>query len=338
MNDRLSELQTANSLGAGQSAASSVTHSPALVESPVVQKKKGLFHKKEKKEKDKKKTKEDKKGKDKPSKAIAEEFYGNEGEFMQEFFEKVGDIKKNIIIIEDTTRKLETVTSQKSLDNMGDILSETNCYIASIRDDLLVMGKENTILGDNPKIASSSEYMIRINAFNSLKSKFFQVAREYEEAQLRARNKEKDSLERRIKIVNPDATAEEIDEIIESGETGNVFEAKVLDKQKHQAAKENLEKVQTQREQLHQLEQSILELHQLFLDMALLVDEQGEMINVIEANVNKTVAYVQEANEELKLALKYSNSARKKVAMIVAGVVAGVAAGAGAIATKFVGI
>jgi len=296
--------------------------------------KKKKFFKKEKKDKAMKK---DKKSMDKGmSKAVAEEFY-NEGEFMQEFFEKVGEIKKNLITIEDTTRQLQAVTTQKGIENMATLLGETNCYIASIRDDLLVMGKENTVLGDNPKIAASSEYMIRINAFNSLKSRFFAVAREYEEAQLGARNKEKDSLERRIKIVNPQATAEEIDEMIETGQT-NVFENKVLDKQKHQAAKETLAKVETQREQLHHLEQSILELHQLFLDMALLVDEQGEMINVIEANVNKTVEYVQEANQELKIALKYSNSARKKVAMLVVGVVAGVAAGAAGIATKFVGI
>lgn len=159
--------------------------------------KKKKFFKKEKKDKAMKK---DKKSKDKGmSKAVAEEFY-NEGEFMQEFFEKVGEIKKNLITIEDTTRQLQAVTTQKGIQNMATLLGETNCYIASIRDDLLVMGKENTVLGDNPKIAASSEYMIRINAFNSLKSRFFAVAREYEEAQLGARNKEKDSLERRIKI------------------------------------------------------------------------------------------------------------------------------------------
>ncbi|PRP78944.1 hypothetical protein PROFUN_13238 [Planoprotostelium fungivorum] len=324
MNDRLSEVQT-NQLGAGQQSPALSLHSTDSAHSPSSLKHKKKF-KKEKKVKISKKAKHSQ---------LETEILGvtEDGEFMADFFTKVGEMKKNILIIEETTHKLNSVTTQKGLDNMSTLLSETNCYIAQIRDDLLTMGKENTILGDNPKIAQSSEYMIRVNAFNSLKSKFFETARHYEESQLNARNKEKESIERRIKIVNPSATQEEVDEMIELGE--NVFEQKTLDKKRHAEAKEALEKVEDQRIQLHQLEQSIMELHQLFLDMALLVDEQGEMINVIEANVNKTVQYVAEANQELKIALKYSNSARKKVAFLVAGVVAGVAAGAGAIAAKF---
>jgi len=340
MNDLLSELHSAPPAGApGAGHAETLAYSPVAGRSE--KRRSSLFHKKDKHEKrgsmsEKRASleKEKKTKKDKRSSLEKEAFAdGEDGEFMQEFFEQVGEMKKSILFIEETTRKLETVTTQKGVDNMSDLLSETNCYIAQVRDGLLLIGNQNAELGDNPKIAGSSEYHIRVNAFNSIKSKFFDVARQYEEAQLRARNKEKEVLERRIKIVNPQATQEEVDQMIETGE--NAFETKLLDKKRHQEAKEMLEHVQTQREQLHQLEQSIVELHQLFLDMALLVDDQGEMINVIEANVNKTVAYVAEANAELKLALKYSNSARKKVALIVAGVAAGVAAGGAALAAKF---
>jgi len=352
MNDLLADIQTpAGAPGAGHE--DTLAYSPVAGSPATKPHKKGLFHKRDKSgdkhdhkhDKDKRGSlgtkerrgslKESKRNSIKPTTPLEKELFASteDGEFMAEFFEQVGEMKKNILFIEETTRKLEAVTTQKSLDNMSDMLSETNCYIAQVRDALLLIGNQNAELGDNPKIAASSEYSIRVNAFNSIKSRFFDVARKYEEAQLKARNKEKEVLERRIKIVNPQATQEEVDQMIETGE--NAFETKLLDKKRHQEAKEMLEHCETQRAQLHQLEQSIVELHQLFLDMALLVDEQGEMINVIEANVNKTVAYVAEANAELKIALKYSNSARKKVAFLVAGVAAGVVAGGAAIAAKF---
>ncbi|PRP78003.1 t-SNARE family protein [Planoprotostelium fungivorum] len=304
MNDRLSELQK--------------TIDPNIIETDKE-------HKKQKKSK----TKRTKSTESEPSPS-------EDGDFMTSFFSQVGQMKKTITMIEETTRRLQAVTTQTDLSSLSSLLGDTNCSIAQLRDDLLLMGKENTMLGDDPKIARSSEYTIRVNAFYAIKSKFFDAARHYEEAQLRAKNKEEQHAERRIRVVLPHATQDEIEEIVNQGD--DIFQQKLMDKRQHQAAVEALTVVETQRQQIHHLEQSIAELHQLFLDMALLVDEQGEMINVIEMNVNKTRQYVIEANHELKLALKYSKSARKKIAVLIVGAVVGVAVGVGGLATKLVGI
>ena len=44
---------------------------------------------------------------------------------------------------------------------------------------------------------------------------------------------------------------------------------------------------------LEKLEQSIFELHEMFVDMANLVESQGEMIDRIEFHVGKAVEYVE---------------------------------------------
>ena len=60
------------------------------------------------------------------------------------------------------------------------------------------------------------------------------------------------------------------------------------------------------------LEQSVAELHQMFLDFALLTEQQGELIDQIEFNVKSAADYVEEANVDVYHAIESSKSIRKK--------------------------
>merc|ERR1740123_1410463 len=48
------------------------------------------------------------------------------------------------------------------------------------------------------------------------------------------------------------------------------------------------------------------------MDMAMLVESQGEMIDRIEDHVEHAVDYVQTATQDTKKALKYQSKARRK--------------------------
>lgn len=60
------------------------------------------------------------------------------------------------------------------------------------------------------------------------------------------------------------------------------------------------------------LEQSVAELHQMFLDFALLTEQQGELLDQIEFQVKQANDYVEEGNEEVVHAIEYQKSIRKK--------------------------
>ncbi len=60
------------------------------------------------------------------------------------------------------------------------------------------------------------------------------------------------------------------------------------------------------------LEQSVAELHQMFLDFALLTEQQGELIDQIEFNVKSAADYVEDANQDVYQAIEHSKSIRKK--------------------------
>jgi len=69
------------------------------------------------------------------------------------------------------------------------------------------------------------------------------------------------------------------------------------------------------------LEASVAELHQMFLDFALLTEQQGELLDQIEFNVKNAADYVEEANVEVHEAIEYSKKARKKQCIIMAIVI-----------------
>ncbi|KAI8025485.1 Syntaxin-112 [Camellia lanceoleosa] len=56
---------------------------------------------------------------------------------------------------------------------------------------------------------------------------------------------------------------------------------------------------QERHEALKDIQRSLTELHQVFLDMAVLVETQGEKINDIEENVAKRGVYISEGTKEL---------------------------------------
>ena len=110
--------------------------------------------------------------------------------------------------------------------------------------------------------------------------------------------------------MKPDATSEEIDAALESGNT-QIFADQILDKKRHTAAKEALAYIENRHKDIIRLEQSIQELHQLFLDLAILVEAQGELIDQIEYNVSQAASYTKDAVKQLADANKYQKRSRK---------------------------
>ncbi|KAJ6643028.1 Syntaxin-1A [Pseudolycoriella hygida] len=78
-----------------------------------------------------------------------------------------------------------------------------------------------------------------------------------------------------------------------------------------QQAKQTLADIEARHADIIKLENSIRELHDMFMDMAMLVESQGEMIDRIEYHVEHAMDYVQTATQDTKKALKYQSKARR---------------------------
>ncbi|MEQ2189844.1 Syntaxin-1B, partial [Goodea atripinnis] len=109
-------------------------------------------------------------------------------------------------------------------------------------------------------------------------------------------------------------TNEELEDMLESGKlaifTDDVSTAPEI-KMDSQMTKQALNEIETRHTEIIKLENSIRELHDMFVDMAMLVESQGEMIDRIEYNVEHSVDYVERAVSDTKKAVKYQSQARK---------------------------
>lgn len=73
--------------------------------------------------------------------------------------------------------------------------------------------------------------------------------------------------------------------MIDAGEGETVFQKAILEQGRGYVL-DTLAEIRERRDAVVGLERSLMELHQIFLDMAVLVEAQGQMIDNIEAQVS----------------------------------------------------
>jgi len=80
----------------------------------------------------------------------------------------------------------------------------------------------------------------------------------------------------------------------------------------------NLQLIEEQEQAIKRLEVDINAVNQLFKDLGSIVHDQGEVIDSIEANVEKADVYVSEGNTQLRQALGYKNKMiKRKLALLL---------------------
>ncbi|MBN3284618.1 STX11 protein, partial [Polyodon spathula] len=133
---------------------------------------------------------------------------------------------------------------------------------------------------------------------------------EYNEAEMLQRENCKTRIQRQLEIMGKDISGEQIEDMIENGKW-DVFSGNLLTDGK--VARSALNEIENRHKELLELESRVRDVHDLFLQMALLVEEQGDRLNNIETNVLETVNYLGEARTQIKKAVEYrkKNPCRK---------------------------
>ncbi|MBN3308020.1 syntaxin-11 [Amia ocellicauda] len=143
--------------------------------------------------------------------------------------------------------------------------------------------------------------MVR-SQYISLTNSFQDAMFEYNEAEMTQRENCKTRIQRQVEIMGKEVTGDQIEEMIETGKW-NVFSENLMTEGK--TSRSALNEIENRHKELLDLESRIREIHNLFLQMALLVEEQGCMLDNIEANVSLTQEYVGKATYQIKQAVKY---------------------------------
>uniref|UniRef100_A0AAY4DEA4 t-SNARE coiled-coil homology domain-containing protein n=1 Tax=Denticeps clupeoides TaxID=299321 RepID=A0AAY4DEA4_9TELE len=127
------------------------------------------------------------------------------------------------------------------------------------------------------------------------------------QAQYRDRNVER--IKRQLKITGTEVSEEQLETMIETGET-DVFTQNILNDAK--ATKQALNEIESRRDEILKLERSIRDLHEMFQYLAMEVEAQGEMVDRIEHNILTANNYVEKAVTNTEAAVSSQQKARKK--------------------------
>mmetsp|Transcript_30192 Transcript_30192/g.97156 ORF Transcript_30192/g.97156 Transcript_30192/m.97156 type:complete len:161 (+) Transcript_30192:969-1451(+) len=131
------------------------------------------------------------------------------------------------------------------------------------------------------------------------------------------KGKYKERVGRQLKVVRPDATDDDVERLLQDGGDSNIFKQQLLQERSTQAAKNALADIQDKHRDIIRLEQSIVELHQLFVDMAVLVETQGEMLDQIEYSVQQAHQYVDRGVKQLEKAKESQKKSRKRMCCLL---------------------
>ncbi|CAG2181497.1 unnamed protein product, partial [Oppiella nova] len=154
---------------------------------------------------------------------------------------------------------------------------------------------------------AGADFRIRKIQHSMLLQKFIEVMTEYNTTQTDYRERCKNRIQRQLEITGRQTTDKELEDMLESGNLTIFTQGIITDTQQ---AKQSLADIEARHADIIKLENSIREMHDMFMDMALLIENQGEIINRIETQVIQSKEYVEDGKKETVKALAYQSKSR----------------------------
>ncbi|KAJ3608395.1 hypothetical protein NHX12_025442 [Muraenolepis orangiensis] len=242
--------------------------------------------------------------------SIAKEEKENEA-----FFKKVLEIREGLDSIKKKVSDLEN--KQKTV--LGEPLPEESMKrdLQTLRDEIKTIASQiqKKLKTIEPKKVEDDGKYVAINLrmqrtqHGLLSREFVELMGHCNTIQAHYRDRNVERIQRQLRITGSDVSAEQLDVMLESGQT-DVFTQNILSDAK--ATKQALNEIETRHDEILKLEKSIRDLHDMFQYLAMEVEAQGEMVNRVEANILQSSDYVEKANADVEQAVTYKQKARKK--------------------------
>ncbi|KNC81860.1 hypothetical protein SARC_05834, partial [Sphaeroforma arctica JP610] len=246
----------------------------------------------------------------------------------------ITELEKHVQVVTDLLEKALTTVNELTRKENSEDLERVSALITltagNVRKELTAMDKQTDNLSGTGGLTVNER--VQKQQYASLSKKFLAVMTNYNTTQTISKEKYRDQAKRQYLIVNPNATDEQIEEVLESLQSGGQVFARQTLSSEHIEAQVALEEIQSRHKDLMILEKSILELHALFVDLSFLIEQQGEQVDNVEYAVGQGKDHVEVAVVELEEAVVYKKKANKKMVFfyilmvaIIIGIVGGLA-------------
>ncbi|XP_072973198.1 syntaxin-132-like [Typha angustifolia] len=242
---------------------------------------------------------------------------------MEQFFKQVGEIDKQIEKITNQLHKLQAaneesqhVTKASAMKEikgrMEKDVEEVSKIALKIKKCLEQLDKDNIDNRRRPGCENGTGIdRSRMSMTVALKKKLKERLSEFQTLRQNIQDEYREVIERRVFTVTGTRPDEEmIDQLMETGNSEQIF-AKAIHGYGRGQIVDTAEEIQERRDAVFELEKKLYDLQQMFLDMAVLVDAQGDILDDIEAQVSSSVDHIQKVTETLRKAKKIQRNSRK---------------------------
>ncbi|CAI9776884.1 unnamed protein product [Fraxinus pennsylvanica] len=242
------------------------------------------------------------------------------------FLEQAEKVKTEMDSIKELLVQLKQANDEsKSLHNpqaLKSLRNQINSQIVAvlkksrtIKSQLEEMDRSNAL---NRRLSGCKEGTpvdrTRSAVTNGLRNKLKELMMDFQSLRQKMMTEYKQTVERRYFMVTGESPEEEvIEKIISSGDGrgGEEFLSKAIQEHGRGKVLETVVEIQDRHDAAKEIEKSLLELHQIFLDMAVMVEAQGEQMEDIEHYVTNASEYVSDGTKNLKIAKEHKRSSRR---------------------------
>ncbi|KAH7650084.1 syntaxin [Cryptosporidium bovis] len=251
------------------------------------------------------------------------------GENMSSYYSEIRSIGASLSYINSMIEEIRankqnaliTTNSKKDeelSENLSKILDETHSKTIELKENIEYLRTQNDDFKKKANKNEAAEIMIRENLLQAISRRFRETISEFQNVQSEYKLDIRNKILRQIKIVYPEASQKAIDSVAiedDNIDTTQLIKMKLCGS--HETLGNAIQDLQDRYRDIRRLERSVEELQQLFIELASLINVQGEMLDHIEFSVSSAKDYTEKADIELISARKYQRKAQQKMVWIV---------------------
>ncbi|KAK4755028.1 hypothetical protein SAY87_008785 [Trapa incisa] len=247
----------------------------------------------------------------------------NETVDLDKFFEDVENVKEDMNQVERLYKKLQEANEEsKTVHNaktMKDLRARMDADVSQVLKRVkVVKGKLEALDRSNVAHRSlpgcgpgSSADRTRTSVVSGLGKKLKDQMDDFQNLRSRMNAEYRETVERRyFTVTGAKPDDDMIENLISSGESESFLQKAIQDQGRGQIL-DTISEIQERHDAVKEIEKNLIELHQVFLDMAALVESQGQQLNNIESHVAHASSFVRRGTEQLQTAREYQKDSRK---------------------------
>ncbi|CAM8880206.1 hypothetical protein QQ045_019387 [Rhodiola kirilowii] len=235
---------------------------------------------------------------------------------IQEVERQIDKITLLLKKLKDSNEESKAVTKASMMKSikkkMEKDVDEVGKIARIVKSKLEAINKDNLANRRKPGCEKGSGIdRSRSNMTNAITKKFRELLSSFQTLRQKIQHEYREVVERRVITVTGTRPDDEtIDRLIETGDSEQILQRAIQEMGRGQVL-DTLEEIQERHDAVQEIEKKLLDLHQIYLDMAVLVEAQGEILDNIEDQVRNTVDHVTLGNDALRTAKSLQKKSRK---------------------------